>query len=76
VVICASGLHASWTALQALQYIDWEHAVACLVEVDEIVHEEADDKFVCRRRRIVAMCDADEVIRAFASSARSLGSAP
>lgn len=65
VVICQSGLHASRRAIDALEYVDWSDAVACLVDVDA-VHGEQPNKLVCSRRRIVAMCDADEVLRLFA----------
>ena len=65
VEICRSGLHASWRAIDALGYSTWENAVACLVEVEDVGAEQ-NDKFVCTRRRIVAMCDADETLRVFA----------
>jgi len=66
VAICESGLHASYRALYALQYCEWEHAAACLVEVDDVIAERSD-KLVCRRRRVVAVVrDADETLRLFA----------
>ena len=63
LVLCSSGLHASVRALDALRYAPGP--VACLVECGgETLHGE--DKLVCRKRTIVAMRDATEVLRAFA----------
>ena len=63
VVMCESGLHASRNPLDALQYAPG--AIAHLVECGDIV-EEQGDKFVCRRRKILASVDATEILRAFA----------
>jgi len=66
VAICASGLHASYRALDALRYCERERAAACLVEVECVIAEQTD-KLVCRRRRVVAVVrDADETLRLFA----------
>ncbi len=60
VKICECGLHASKHPLDALQYAPGE--TLCLVECDDIVAGH-DDKFVCRRRRIIARIDATELLR-------------
>jgi hypothetical protein len=65
VVPCQSGLHASRRVIDALEFCDWEGAVACLVEVDGGIVEHGS-KLVCRRRRIIAIADADDVMRTFA----------
>jgi hypothetical protein len=59
VKICESGLHASKHPFDALQYAPG--STLCLVECDDIVHEQ-HDKFVCRRRRIIARIDATELL--------------
>ena len=63
VTICETGLHASKHPYDALQYAPGP--VLCLVEC-EVVVTEHDDKFVCRRRRIVKRFDATDTMRAFA----------
>jgi hypothetical protein len=63
VTICESGLHASAHPFDALRYAPGP--ILCLVECEDIV-ETQDDKFVCRRRMIVARFDATELLRAFA----------
>ena len=63
IVICESGLHASLHPFDALQYA--LGPVLCRVECDG-VEDEARDKFVCRRRRIVARADVTETLRYFA----------
>ena len=63
VAICETGLHASKHPYDALQYAPGP--VLCLVECEDIVTEQ-DDKFVCRRRRIVKRFDATDTMRAFA----------
>ena len=68
VVICERGLHASWRAVDALGYASPVPLAACLVEVDDIVTEH-DDKFVCRRRRVLAWSPCDDVLRLFAREA-------
>ena len=76
-VMCESGLHASRHPLDALQYAPG--ATLCLVECEEIVSEQ-DDKFVCRRRRILARIDATDLLwrasREFARSVLHLWDAP
>ena len=59
VVICESGLHASKHPWDALTYAPG--ATLCLVECKDIVTEH-DDKFVCRRRKIVARIDATDML--------------
>jgi hypothetical protein len=61
--MCDSGLHASRRAIDALWYAPGP--LAHLVECDDIVDEDGD-KFVCRRRKILASVDATAVLRAFA----------
>jgi len=60
--ICHSGLHASRNPFDALQYAPGP--ILCLVEVDDIKHEETD-KLVSRRRKIVARMDATKMLRYF-----------
>ena len=63
LVLCESGLHASEDILDALRYAPG--AVCCRVECDgEIVR--AADKFVCRRRRVLWIVDADRLAREWA----------
>ena len=63
VEICSTGLHASRRPAHALKYAPGP--VLCRVECDDIVTEQ-DDKFVCRRRRIVQRADITETLRYFA----------
>ena len=63
VTICETGLHASLHPFDALQYAPG--ALLCLVECEDVAGTH-DDKFVCRRRMIVARFDATELMRAFA----------
>jgi hypothetical protein len=65
VVICQSGLHASKHPFDALQYAPG--STLCLVDCEDIVHEQ-NDKLVCRKRRIIARIDAEKVLREFACS--------
>ena len=58
-VICESGLHASKHPFDALQYAPG--ATLCLVECEGIVTEQ-EDKFVCRRRKIVTRFDATDTL--------------
>lgn len=60
---CESGLYASRTAFDALQYAPGPilHRVTC-----EDVEREEHDKLVCRRRTIVASVDATGLLREFA----------
>ena len=59
--ICRTGLHASWSVIDALWFAPG--ATLCLVEVEQIENQESD-KLVCRRRRIIARFDATELLRA------------
>ena len=63
VKMCESGLHASTSAFDALQFAPG--ATLCLVDCADVVAREVD-KLVCRRRRIVARMDATELLRYFA----------
>lgn len=63
VKLCVSGLHASRRPWDALQFAPG--ATLCLVDLDEIV-EEAGNKLVARRRRIVRRVDLTADLRAFA----------
>ena len=60
--MCKSGLHASRTPWQALEYARGN--TLCLVEVDGIVTEGAD-KLVCSRRKIIARMAAESLLRYF-----------
>ena len=75
--LCESGLHASRHPSDALSYAPG--ATLCLVECEEIVSEQ-DDKFVCRRRRIVARIDATDLLwraaREYAQAVLHLWDAP
>ena len=75
--LCESGLHASRHPSDALSYAPG--ATLCLVECEEIVSEQ-DDKFVCRRRRILARIDATALLwrvsREYARAALPLWDAP
>jgi len=59
---CESGLYASRTAWQALRYAPGPrlHRVMC----EDVLHED-DDKFVCRRRTIIASIDAEHLLHRF-----------
>jgi hypothetical protein len=61
--LCASGLHASVLALDALSYAPgpWVSLVECAGEV-----QFGDDKLVCTRRRALWVRDATEELRLFA----------
>ena len=63
VKMCESGLHASFEPFDALQYAPGN--TLCLVEVADIVDKQSD-KIVCRRRKIIARMDAEEMLRDFA----------
>ncbi len=63
VNICLTGLHASRRPAHALEYAPGP--VLCRVECDDIVTED-DDKFVCRRRRIIQRADITETLRYYA----------
>lgn len=68
IEICRRGLHASWRAFDALGYASDESLGACFVEVDDVVTEH-NDKFVCRRRRVIGWAPCDDVLRLFAREA-------
>ncbi len=59
VKICETGLHASKCPRDALEYAPGD--TLCLVECEDIVVEQ-DDKFVCRRRKIIARFDATDML--------------
>lgn len=62
VVLCASGLHASVDAFDALEYAPG--SVLCMVECSgEVIRGE--DKLVCSRRRIIARFDAEQLLWEF-----------
>ena len=63
VVMCESGLHASQTPFDALQYAPGE--MLHQVELDGIVQTDRD-KVVAKRRKIVATIDATDLLRSFA----------
>lgn len=63
VKLCASGLHAARRPWGALTYAPGD--TLCLVECAAIEAED-EDKFVCRRRRIVVRADISETLRYFA----------
>ena len=63
LMMCESGLHASPTPFDALQYSPG--ATLCLVDCDGETKRDTD-KLVCTRRRIVARMDATELLRYFA----------
>jgi hypothetical protein len=63
VVICETGLHASLHPMDALQYAPGN--LLHLVECEDIVTED-NDKFVCRRRKILATIDVEKLLLDFA----------
>lgn len=63
VEICKSGLHASAHPFDALAYAPGNFLH--LVECEDIVAEH-DDKFVCRRRKILKSFDAESMLFEFA----------
>ena len=63
ILMCSAGLHGSRTPFDALQYAPG--ATLCYCEFEGI--EQGDkDKFVARRRKIIAKRDATEALRYFA----------
>jgi hypothetical protein len=63
LILCQQGLHASRHPMDALCYAPG--STLCLVDCDgEII--ESNDKLICRKRRIVARCDATEALFYFA----------
>jgi len=63
IELCASGLHASLSVKDALQYAPGE--TLCLVRLGgKILH--GDDKLVAERRMILARFNADELLREYA----------
>jgi hypothetical protein len=63
VIMCESGLHASQTAFDALQYAPGQ--MLHQVELDGIVKTDTD-KLVAKRRKIIATIDATALLRLFA----------
>jgi hypothetical protein len=63
VEICVSGLHASKHPFDALSYAPG--GMLCLVECEDIVTE-YNDKFVCRRRKIVRRIEVTGLMHEFA----------
>lgn len=63
VELCHSGLHASKRLIDALRYAP--SGVLCRVECDDIM-DAHDDKFVCRRRRILWRMNVESVLADFA----------
>ena len=63
VEMCAYGLHASTQPFDALTYAPGN--TLCLVECEDIA-ETKKDKFVCRRRKIIARMNTEEMLRYFA----------
>ena len=61
--MCKSGLHASRTPFQALEYAPG--ATLCLVQIEGLADEQSD-KLVCTRRKIIARMDATDLCRYFA----------
>ena len=61
IVICKSGLHASYRVADALIYARGN--TLCLVELDGIVDTQCD-KVVASKRKIIARFDATELLRA------------
>jgi hypothetical protein len=67
IEICRNGLHASVRAIDALKYLEWDNAAACLVELDGVVESPGhDDKIVGSRRRVLGWAPCDELLRFFA----------
>jgi hypothetical protein len=63
IICCERGLHASRSALDALQYAPG--AIACRVECSGEIAEQAD-KIAAQNRRVLWMADADRTLRLFA----------
>lgn len=63
VRMCMHGLHASWHPFDALEYAPG--STLCLVECQDIVQRD-DDKFVCRKRKILKRFDSSELLMQFA----------
>lgn len=62
-ILCQQGLHASIDALDALKYAPGN--TLCLVECGGTLFT-SDDKLVCTERTIIAMVDANAILREFA----------
>ena len=63
IKMCETGLHGSRTPFDALQYAPG--STLCYCEFEGIVQEDKD-KFVARRRKIIAKGNATEALRYFA----------
>ena len=67
IEICVRGLHASIRAIDALPYLEWDNAAACVVELDGIVETPGHtDKVVGSRRRVLGWSPCDDLLRLFA----------
>ena len=67
VEICVRGLHASIRAIDALNYLEWDNAAVCVVELDGIVDTPGHtDKIVGSRRRVLGWSPCDDLLRLFA----------
>ena len=66
VVPCEKGLHASECPLDAMQYAPGSRLHRVELDGDLQAHGEPVDKWVGRRRRIVASIDAEPLLREFA----------
>jgi hypothetical protein len=67
IEICVRGLHASVRAIDALNYLGWDNAAACVVELDGIVETpDHTDKIVGSRRRVLGWSPCDDLLRLFA----------
>lgn len=62
-MMCKCGYHASKHVFDALQYAPG--SVLSLVEVSEVTDRQ-DDKLVCKRRKVLAAIDVEDLLREFA----------
>ena len=66
IVPCSSGLHASERVLDALQYAPGPTLHKVILEGELQSHGDPIDKYVGRRRKILASIDATNLLRDFA----------
>jgi len=67
IEICKRGLHASVRAIDALDYLQWDNAAVCVVELDGIIETpDHTDKIVGSRRRVLGWSPCDDLLRLFA----------
>ena len=66
IVPCQSGLHSSECPFDALQYAPGNTLHRVELEGGLVPHGDPPDKWVGRRRKIVATIDAEELLRGFA----------